>query len=97
MNDKCGLVNRANPCRCAKKTRGFMQAGYVDPNNLLFARHHVLQVRQVAPRALATIRTLDERCASVYRAHPFHQPPDFVPMLRRLLENPDFKGSTDLT
>jgi DNA-directed RNA polymerase specialized sigma24 family protein len=22
MNDKCGLVNRANPCRCGKKTRG---------------------------------------------------------------------------
>src|SRR5215471_5591698 len=28
MNDKCGLVNQANPCRCAKKTRGFIQAGY---------------------------------------------------------------------
>ena len=37
MNDKCGLVNQANPCRCAKKTRGFIQAGYawVDPENLL--------------------------------------------------------------
>src|SRR5712691_7933326 len=31
MNDKCGLVNKANPCRCAKKTRGFIQAGHVDP------------------------------------------------------------------
>jgi len=29
MNDKCGLVNQANPCRCAKKTLGFIQAGYV--------------------------------------------------------------------
>ena len=26
MNDKCGLVNHANPCRCAKKTRAFIQA-----------------------------------------------------------------------
>jgi hypothetical protein len=33
MNDRCGLVNRSNPCRCAKKTRGFMQAGYVDPES----------------------------------------------------------------
>src|SRR5262245_10972264 len=31
MNDRCGLVNRTNPCRCANKTRGFIQAGYVDP------------------------------------------------------------------
>src|SRR5207245_5666757 len=38
MNDRCGLVNPTNPCRCAKKTRAFMQAGYVDPRNLLFAR-----------------------------------------------------------
>jgi RNA polymerase sigma factor (sigma-70 family) len=27
MNDKCGLVNQGNPCRCSKKTRGFIQAG----------------------------------------------------------------------
>jgi hypothetical protein len=33
MNDKCGLVNKANPCRCAKKTRGFIQEGHVDPDN----------------------------------------------------------------
>ncbi len=38
MNDQCGLVNGANPCRCAKKTQAFMKAGYVDPNNLLFAQ-----------------------------------------------------------
>src|SRR6184192_2273826 len=31
MNDKCGLVRAANPCRCARKTRGFVKAGYVDP------------------------------------------------------------------
>jgi hypothetical protein len=30
MNDKCGLVNKSNPCRCAKKTRGFIQEGHVD-------------------------------------------------------------------
>ena len=41
MNDKCGLVNQANPCRCAKKTRGFIQAGYVDPDNLLFVRERI--------------------------------------------------------
>ena len=31
MNDQCGLVNGANPCRCAKKTQAFMKAGYVVP------------------------------------------------------------------
>ncbi len=96
MNDKCGLVNRANPCRCAKKTRGFIQADHVDPEHLLFAHDHVRQVREVVPKAYETIRTLDDQCADIYRQHPFYEAPDLVPMLRRLVESLDFRRATDL-
>ena len=96
MNDKCGLVNRANPCRCAKKTRGFIQAGHVDPEHLLFARDHIRQVREVVPQTYEAIRTLDDQCADIYRQHPFYESPDLVPMLRRLFESPDFRRATDL-
>ncbi len=50
MQNQCGLINKANPCRCAKKTRAFMKAGYVDPENLLFApgsRHTCTRGREV--------------------------------------------------
>jgi len=96
MNDKCGLVNQANPCRCAKKTRGFIQAGHVDPENLLFAREHIRQVREVVPKAYETLRTLDDQYAAIYRQHPFYESPDLGPMLRRLVESPDFRRATDL-
>ena len=96
MNDKCGLVNLANPCRCARKTRGFIQAGYVDPRSLLFARARVQQVRDVVPRAQEALMTLDDRCAEAYREHPFHESPDFVQALRRLLTGPDFQPATGL-
>jgi hypothetical protein len=89
MNDKCGLVNQANPCPCAKKTRGFIQAGYVDPENLLFVRERIREVREVAPKAYETINTLDGKCAEIFRGHPFHEAPDLGPMLRRLVESPD--------
>src|SRR2546426_523939 len=95
MNDKCGLVNRANPCRCAKKTRGFMQAGYVDPDNLLFARERVHQVRAAVPAKTAALETLDARCADVFRQHPFYEAPDAVPALRRLIESDEFRRATD--
>jgi hypothetical protein len=97
MNDKCGLVNRANPCRCAKKTRGFMQAGYVDPKNLLFARDRIRQVRDVVPTTYEAIATLDEQYADVYRQHPFYDSPDLVHALRRLLEGHAFRRATDLS
>ena len=95
MNDKCGLVNRANQCRCAKKTRGFMQAGYVDPKNLLFAREHIRRVRDVVPTTYEAIATLDEQYADVYRQHPFYDSPDLVPALRRLLDGHAFRRATD--
>jgi RNA polymerase sigma factor (sigma-70 family) len=96
MNDKCGLVNRANPCRCAKKTRGFIQAGHVDPEHLLFAHDHIRQVREVVPQAYETLRTLDDQYADLYRQHPFYESPDLVSMLRRLVESPAFRRATDL-
>jgi hypothetical protein len=96
MNDKCGLVNRANPCRCARKTRGFMQAGYVDPKNLLFAREHIRRVRDVVPTTYKAIATLDEQYAEIYRQHPFYDSPDVVQALRQLLKSPDFGPTTDL-
>lgn len=95
MNDKCGLVNRANPCRCAKKTRGFIEAGYVDPEHLLFARERILQVREVAKTKAEALTTLDEQCAAVFREHPFYESPDVVPALRRLLRGPLFRRATD--
>jgi hypothetical protein len=85
MNDKCGLVNQANPCRCAKKTRGFIQAGYIDPGNLLFTRERIRGVREAVPKVHETINKLDGKCAEIFRGHPFYEAPDLAPMLRRLL------------
>jgi len=96
MNDKCGLVDPANPCRCEKKTRGFIQAGYVDPANLLFARARVRRVREVVPEMSETLAALDAQCARIFRDHPFYDAPDIVPALRSLIATDQFRRATDL-
>jgi len=95
MNERCGLVNRANPCRCANKTRGFMQAGYIDPNSLLFARDHVERVHEVLRTSAEALTTLDAQYAEVFRQHPFYPTRDLVPAVKRLLAGPSFKQATD--
>jgi RNA polymerase sigma factor (sigma-70 family) len=85
MHGQCGLINEANPCRCARKTQAFMNAGYVDPANLLFAKSHVTRVRELAPKAHADLEALDEAYAEIHRDHPFHSGPDFVTSLRKLM------------
>ena len=75
----------ANPCRCAKKTRGFIQAGYVDPDNLLFVRERIGEVREAVPKVHEALSTLDEKCAEIFRGHPFYKAPNLGLMLRRLV------------
>ena len=92
MQNQCGLINKSNPCRCAKKTQAFMRAGYIDPANLLFAKEHVTRVREVAGQRHEDIDSLDAAYAEIHRDHPFHDAPDFIAALRCLMEQPDFKS-----
>ncbi len=89
MNNQCGLVNTSNPCRCAKKTRGFIEEGHVDPHNLLFVPEHIERVREVAGEAVREIEDVVERQhADIFRGHPFLHPADQIDWLRRMLESP---------
>ena len=85
MNEKCGLVNAANPCRCAKKTRGFMEAGYVDPHRLEFTKGRLASVSDVALDRLNELETLDRKHAELFRDHGFLAPPDLATKLRELI------------
>jgi RNA polymerase sigma factor (sigma-70 family) len=91
MQRQCGLVNAANPCRCAKKTQGFIKAGYIDPGKLLFARARVTRVREVARKRSEDLEALDAAYAEIHRDHPFPAGPDVVAALRRLLARPEFQ------
>lgn len=97
MNNQCGLVNRNNPCRCPKKTLGFIRDGHVDPANLRFAAQHAQRVKDAAA---GTVRQIDDvaqgQYAAIYRDHPFLQPADQANWLRRILDNREVREALDL-
>lgn len=97
MNNQCGLVNKNNPCRCPKKTKGFIEAGHVDPDNLWFVPQHVERIRDVAVDTVREIEDVVEgQYAAIYRDHPFLQPADQINWLRRMLENQDVRKALHL-
>lgn len=97
MNHQCGLVNKNNPCRCPKKTRGFIEAGHVDPRNLMFVPLRVQRVRDVAPETVREIEDVVERQhLDIFRDHPFLQPSDQIAWLRRILESGGLREALDL-
>jgi RNA polymerase sigma factor (sigma-70 family) len=88
MQQKCGLINESNPCRCEKKTRGFIAAGWVDPQHLKFTAAHVQRVRDdVPPRARALDTIYEERAAWLFRNHPMLDGPDVATHIATLLKD----------
>jgi len=94
MNDKCGLVNTANPCRCAKKTRSYIQAGYVDPDRLEFTKGRLAAINEIAPHRLNELQELDRKHAELFRDHGFLAPPDLAAKLRELISRSGFDAET---
>lgn len=90
MNDKCGLVNTANPCRCARKAQGFIRHGWLDPRNLQFSSDRLAEVEQVAPSRLKELEELDRQHATLYRRQPFLAGPDLARRLRDALTQSGF-------
>lgn len=97
MNYQCGLVNTNNPCRCPKKTRGFIENGHVNPHRLLFAAAHVERVRDVAGNAIREIEDLvEQQHTAIFREHPFLRPADEIAWLKRMLQREDVSGALHL-
>lgn len=97
MNHQCGLVNAGNPCRCPKKTKGFIDAGHVDPHHLLFAAPYVQRVRDAAAATAREMDDVAERSfAAIYRDHPFLEAAEQAQWLRRILDLPEVRATLNL-
>lgn len=46
MNNRCGLVNKSNPCRCHKKVTVAVERGVLDAKNLLFNKKEYSDFQQ---------------------------------------------------
>ncbi len=86
MNNQCGLVNPDNPCRCAKKTKGFIRAGVVDPQHLRFYDAHVQTVKEAVGQKSEDL----EQWIELFLQHPFPNGPDFVGFFRSAIQQGDF-------
>lgn len=88
MNNKCGLINTLNPCRCHRKTKGFIKAGWVDPNKLKFNTSYLLKVIEVAKdKATDLDNELDTKYADLFRNQPFQEKEHSDKLLKTILND----------
>jgi len=92
LTGRCGLLDEGGPCRCARKTRGFIQQGIVDPNRLRFTDVHLGRARANAPmRARELQGYVEQAYSTLLRLQPMAEASDFTEVLRRLFERPEVR------
>jgi len=91
MNDRCGLINKENPCRCHKKTRGFIAAGWVNPDRIQFANDVYQNARIFSEERADEMCDLTEEYGNLFRRLPAYDSDRRLLEVRRLLENREFR------
>lgn len=91
MNEKCSLVKQSNPCRCVRKTKGFIEFGYVDPDNLIFTQNYYGSIRKVSPQLSQELEDMiDIKYAKLFREHPFLKPKRIMDTLNEMISDNKF-------
>jgi len=75
MNKRCGLINRNNPCRCSKKTKGLIASGIVDPSNLVFNTRYKKRIFELSVKNAEPITTtVEDLSKRIFQSHPLQEP-----------------------
>lgn len=92
MNNKCGLVNKENPCRCARKTKGFIERGIVDPDNLLWNKKFAAKIGDFSKDNLQELLLHSDKVyADLYKQHPFKESKSAEQVIQSITANSAMK------
>ncbi len=88
INKRCGLVNKSNPCRCAKKTRAYIDAGIVDPKNLIFNTRHTKKIYELSEQnAVSIADTVEDLHRNIFRQHQLQEPLKSTEIVSEIFNN----------
>lgn len=74
MHKKCGLVNPENPCRCHKKTKGFIEAGWVDPSTMKFNTSYTKRFHEIVSEKDEKLKQIEGlQYRDLQQQHPFQE------------------------
>lgn len=94
MHNKCGLVNKENPCRCAKKTKSFMEMGLINSETLVFNANYTHRIYEILRKEQTVCDTIDEAYTQVFQAHPYQSEniANIKNQLNNILDNEEIFG-----
>jgi RNA polymerase sigma factor (sigma-70 family) len=71
MEYRCGLVNKANPCRCSKKAKTLKEKGVLTEDTFVFKQPYTNKISNYVETIYEEASaTLDQKYVAFYRDHP---------------------------
>lgn len=97
LTGRCGLLDERGTCRCARKTKGFINQGIVDPAHLRFTRVHLDRTKEQAILGARDLQSYVEGAyAQLLRSQPTEDAAQFAGVLRDLLQRPEVRQTLNL-
>lgn len=97
MQNKCGLVDKANPCRCHKKVTVSIEAGLIDSKNLLQNRAEYSTFRKELQQDADYLSDESElKYLEWHREHSYKTNFEKKNFLTQLLDDADWKNRLNL-
>jgi len=92
MNNKCGLVNLNNPCRCPKKTKGFIKEGWVNVADLQFNNHFINKISEISiEKSNACDTIMEEKYGKLFKEHPYYDKDKSNEIVSGLMEDKELQ------
>jgi hypothetical protein len=96
MNQRCGLVDPANTCRCPRKAAALVEKGLLSIGQMRFAGEHIKLARsEAARRSPAFDAWASDATIALFRDHPDLEGPDAAATIAALLDGAGFGPMLD--
>lgn len=93
MNDKCGLVNKENPCRCPKKTKALRGMGVLDEEKMMFNVGYQARIADYVQEAhVVAMDHMEEKYLALFRDHPARDSFDAKSVVQKILDDNELLG-----
>ena len=97
MQQKCGLIDKSNPCRCHKKVTVNLEAGTIDAKNLLYNRTEYSSFRkQLKEDADYIVDESELKYLELHGDHSYKTDFEKKNFLRELLDDVNWKNRLNL-
>jgi RNA polymerase sigma factor (sigma-70 family) len=93
MENRCGLINKANPCRCVKKAKSALKMGALNESNMILRPSYTKKIGDFVSKNQDEMReVLDQKYVDIFRGHPSKTDFDAETVISKIVNDQTIKN-----